>query len=150
MDIAVQLATSFVAAAAFGIIFNAPKESLLTSGWVGMIGWIVYYWLWKDGMTPVFSTVIASFVIGIISHIYAKKLKMPIIIFTVAGIIPLVPGGISYNAMRSFVQNEYTAALVLTAQAFMISGAIALGLILSEVLRTIPIRKRPKKAAGSL
>lgn len=141
MDIVVQLVTSFIAAAAFGIIFNAPKESLLTSGFVGMIGWIVYYLFWKEGVNAVLSTGISAFVIAIISHVYSKRYKMPIIIFTVAGIIPLVPGGISYNAMRSFVQNDYNTALTLAAKAFMISGAIAMGLIVSEVLRTIPNRK---------
>ncbi|PAQ14254.1 hypothetical protein CD798_11520 [Bacillaceae bacterium SAOS 7] len=142
MDIVVQLVTSFIAAAAFGIIFNAPKESLLTSGFVGMIGWIVYYLFWKQGVNAVLSTGISAFVIAIISHVYSKRYKMPIIIFTVAGIIPLVPGGISYNAMRSFVQNDYNTALTLAAKAFMISGAIAMGLIVSEVLRTIPNRKK--------
>ncbi|WP_100401409.1 threonine/serine exporter family protein [Bacillus sp. FJAT-42315] len=142
MDIVVQLVTSFIAAAAFGIIFNAPKESLLTSGFVGMIGWIVYYLFWKEGVNAVLSTGISAFVIAIISHVYSKRYKMPIIIFTVAGIIPLVPGGISYNAMRSFVQNDYNTALTLAAKAFMISGAIAMGLIVSEVLRTIPNRKK--------
>ncbi|MGM7634845.1 threonine/serine exporter family protein [Bacillus sp. Hm123] len=143
MDIVVQLVTSFIAAAAFGVIFNAPKESLLTSGFVGMIGWIVYYLFWKEGVNAVLSTGISAFVIAIISHVYSKRYKMPIIIFTVAGIIPLVPGGISYNAMRSFVQNDYNTALALAAKAFMISGAIAMGLIVSEVLRTIPnVRQR--------
>ncbi|OZI13216.1 hypothetical protein CEW92_02430 [Bacillaceae bacterium SAS-127] len=142
MDIVVQLVTSFIAASAFGIIFNAPKESLLTSGFVGMIGWIVYYLFWKEGVNAVLSTGISAFVIAIISHVYSKRYKMPIIIFTVAGIIPLVPGGISYNAMRSFVQNDYNTALALAAKAFMISGAIAMGLIVSEVLRTLPNIKK--------
>ncbi|WP_203364089.1 threonine/serine exporter family protein [Bacillus sp. REN10] len=144
MDIVLQLVTSFIAAAAFGIIFNAPKESLVTSGFVGMIGWMVYYLFWKQGVNAVLSTGISAFMIAIISHIYAKRYKMPIIIFTVAGIIPLVPGGISYNAMRSFVQNDYNMALTLAAKAFMISGAIAMGLIVSEVLRTIPNVRRQR------
>jgi uncharacterized membrane protein YjjB (DUF3815 family) len=60
--------------------------------------------------------------------------RAPVIIFSVAGIIPLVPGGLAYNAMRSFVQNDYSAAMEMAAKALMLSGAIAVGLVLSEVL----------------
>jgi uncharacterized membrane protein YjjB (DUF3815 family) len=140
MTILEQLVTSFISAAAFGIIFNIPKESLLKSGFIGMIGWILYFIMTTKGMDEVPSTVIAAFVIAIISHIYAKMYKTPIIIFTVAGIIPLVPGGMAFNTMRYFVQNQYNDAINLAAKAFMISGAIAIGIIFAEVISEL-IRK---------
>jgi uncharacterized membrane protein YjjB (DUF3815 family) len=62
------------------------------------------------------------------------------IIFNVSGIIPLVPGVLAYDAMRRVVENDYNAAIPLAAKAFMISGAIAIGLVLSEVINQI-IRK---------
>jgi uncharacterized membrane protein YjjB (DUF3815 family) len=63
--------------------------------------------------------------------------RTPVIIFSVAGIIPLVPGGLAYDAMRNFVQNDYNAAINLAAKAFMISGSIAIGLIFSEVINQV-------------
>lgn len=60
--------------------------------------------------------------------------------FSVSGIIPLVPGGVAYNALRHVAQNQFDQAVQLGAQAFMISGAIALGLLLSEVTNQV-IRK---------
>ncbi|KIL49508.1 threonine/serine exporter family protein [Jeotgalibacillus soli] len=137
ITIAAQLVTSFIAAAAFGIIFNAPKESLIKCGLVGMIGWIVYFMLAFYGVDEVVATVSAAFIIAVISQVYAKLYKTPVIIFTVAGIIPLVPGGIAYNAMRNFVTNDYNMAINLAAKAFMISGAIAMGIILSEVINQL-------------
>ncbi|MFX3625565.1 MAG: threonine/serine exporter family protein [Ectobacillus sp.] len=140
MAILEQLITSFIAAAAFGIIFNAPRESLVRCGFVGMVGWIIYFAMVEKGIDVVLATVAASFSIGVISQIYAKVCKMPIIIFTVAGIIPLVPGGMAYDAMRNFVENDYNTALNLAAKAFMISGSIAIGLVFSEVVNQL-IRK---------
>lgn len=37
-----QLITSFIAAATFCILFNAPKRALLQCGFAGMVGWMVY------------------------------------------------------------------------------------------------------------
>jgi uncharacterized membrane protein YjjB (DUF3815 family) len=135
-----QLVTSFIASAAFGVLFNAPKESLVKCGLSGMSGWIVYFTLTHFGFGPVLGTLAASFLIAFISQIFAKKYRMPMIIFSVAGVIPLVPGGLAYDTMRNFVENDYNTGIALSVKALMISGAIAVGLIFSEVLNHI-IRK---------
>lgn len=129
-----QLITSFIATGAFGIIFNIQKESLIKCGLVGMIGWIIYFLLSYYHVDVVAATFVASFSIGVMSQIYAKIYRSPSIIFSVSGIIPLVPGGMAYDAMRNFVENEYYHAIALAAKAFMISGAIAFGLVISEVI----------------
>jgi uncharacterized membrane protein YjjB (DUF3815 family) len=135
-----QLITSFIASAAFGIIFNAQKESLIKCGIVGMSGWFIYFILTDSGYDAVPASLAASFVVALISHVFARRYKTPIIIFNVAGIIPLVPGGLAYDAMRNFVENDYSVALSLAAKAGLISGAIGLGLIFSEVINQL-IRK---------
>ncbi|KZZ84059.1 MULTISPECIES: threonine/serine exporter family protein [Bacillaceae] len=129
-----QLITSFIASAAFGMIFNAPRKSLMKCGFVGMLGWIIYYMMVENQLDTIFSTVVASFVIAVTGQIFSKIYKTPVIIFSVAGVIPLVPGGMAYDAMRNFVQNDYNIAISLAAKAFMVSGSIAIGLVFSEVI----------------
>lgn len=133
----VQLLTSFIASAAFGILFNVPKKSLIKCGFVGMIGWFFYIILVRYEYDAVVASLIAAFIIAVISQIFARMYKTPIIIFSVSGIIPLVPGGLAYDAMRKFVENDYNMAIQLAAKAFMISGAIAVGLVISEVLNQL-------------
>jgi uncharacterized membrane protein YjjB (DUF3815 family) len=143
-----QLITSFFASAAFGLLFNVPKNGLLQGGVSGMIGWICYFLLVERGFNSVGASLIASIIIGTIGQVFARIYKMPVIIFNVAGIIPLVPGGLAYDAMRHLVVNDYSMALQLGAKAFLISGGIAVGLIFSEVLkRTITqvIERNPRK-----
>jgi len=138
-----QVVTSFIASVAFGVIFNAPKQSLIKCGTVGMIGWAIYAWLhYVQDVDNVVATLLASFVIAFISQFFAKRYKTPMIIFSVAGIIPLVPGGLAYDAMRNFVENDYYRAVELDVKAFMISGSIAIGLVFSEVVNQLI--KRPK------
>ncbi len=129
-----QLVTSFIATAAFGVIFNIPRESLIKCGLVGMFGWTVYILLTNEGFDAVFASLIASFTIAVISQVFAKRYKKPVIIFSVAGIIPLVPGGMAYDAMRHFVENDYNTAVAIGAKVTMISGAIAIGLVFSEAV----------------
>ena len=140
-----QLITSFIASASFGVLFNVPKNRLIQGGISGC-GWLdLLLSASGKGFDSVAASLMASIIIGIIGQIFARIYKMPVIIFNVAGIIPLVPGGLAYDAMRHFVVNDYGTALQLGAKAFLISGGIAVGLITSEVLkRTIIPTKKPQ------
>ncbi len=142
-----QLVTSFVASAGFGIIFNAPKRSLIKCGLVGMVGWMTYIALVEFNFDVLLATFIASFFIASISQFFAKMYKTPSIIFSVAGIIPLVPGGSAFDAMRNIVTNEYNIAIQLGVKVFLLSGAIAIGLVFSEVMYQLvqKARKNIKK-----
>ncbi|WP_425454292.1 threonine/serine exporter family protein [Peribacillus asahii] len=140
-----QVVTSFIASAAFGVLFNAPKQSLIKCGLVGMIGWVLYYGLVEIEYDSIFATLVAAFVVGVISQFFAKRYKMPIIIFTIAGIIPLVPGGLSYDAMKHFVENDYNVAVQLAAKVCMLAGAIAMGIIFAEVMNQLIIKYNRRK-----
>lgn len=132
-----QLITSFVATAAFAILFHVPKGTLLQCGFVGMLGWMLYTLFLQVPVSPIMATLIASFVVTLTSQIFAKIYKTPVIVFSVSGIIPLVPGGLAYDAMRNVVENHYDQAVQLAAKAFMLSGAIAIGLVFSEVINHV-------------
>ncbi len=82
-----QALTSFVASAAFGIIFNAPRRMLLHGGFVGMIGWIIYVVL-EYAADAVPATLAATIAVGVISQLFSRMFRSPVIIFSVAGIIP--------------------------------------------------------------
>lgn len=99
LDIIAQLVTSFIASAGFAILFNAPKRTLVQCGTIGMLGWILYYLLHESEMDAVGATLAAALLVGVLSQLAARFYKIPIIIFNVAGIIPLVPGGLAYNAI---------------------------------------------------
>ncbi|EKN63007.1 threonine/serine exporter family protein [Schinkia azotoformans] len=143
MFIVEHLITSFIASAAFGIIFNVPKKALLKCGFVGMVGWFIYIALVSYfSIDMILATLVAAFFIAIISQIFAKFYKTPMIVFNVSGIIPLVPGGMAYDAMRHIVENDYNMAVQLATKAFMLSGSIAIGLVFSEVINQMIKRSK--------
>ncbi|TVY07076.1 threonine/serine exporter [Paenibacillus cremeus] len=137
-----QLLTSFVASSAFSILFNVPRKTLLPCGFVGMLGWLLYVLLQELPVGAIMASLAASFFVTVLSQVLAKIYKTPIIVFSVSGVIPLVPGGTAYDAMRNVVENHYDLAVQLGAKAFMISGAIAFGLVCSEVINQAIRRSR--------
>nr|WP_317843096.1 threonine/serine exporter family protein [Ornithinibacillus gellani] len=145
LDIGIQLIASFIAAAGFGIIFNAPRQLLIACGFVGMLGWIVYYTLAANGMDVLPATVLGAMVVAAFSHFFSRFKKSPIIIFNVSGIIPLVPGGIAYDAMRNFVVGNYLIGIELSSKVMMLASGIAIGLIFTEVLHTIVKKMMPTR-----
>lgn len=136
-----QMITSFIASAAFALLFNSPRNMLIKCGFVGMISWMVYYLMVGQGIDAVAASLVASFVVAVISQLFAKRFKTPVIIFNVSGIIPLVPGGLAYDSMRHFILNDYNVALQLAAKVLLIAGGIAVGLVLSEVINQLVSRK---------
>jgi uncharacterized membrane protein YjjB (DUF3815 family) len=137
-----QLLLSFIASALFAVMFNIPKKLLINSGFVGMVGWMVYILFAEQHVNHVMATFIAAFFVAMLSNLFARLYKTPATIFSVSGIIPLVPGGTAFDAMRHVVLNDYNTAISLAAKAFMISGAIAMGLIFSEVVNQLIKRWR--------
>ncbi|KXG10271.1 threonine/serine exporter family protein [Anoxybacillus rupiensis] len=139
-----QLVTSLIASAAFGLMFNVPKKLLGHCGFVGMIGWFIYISFVEHKADSVFATFVSAFFIAVVSQLFARMYKTPITVFSISGIIPLVPGGMAYEAMRYVVMNDYSMAIQLAAKAFMISGAIAMGIVFSEVANQL-VKKRTSR-----
>ncbi|QSO54593.1 threonine/serine exporter family protein [Alicyclobacillus curvatus] len=128
-----QLVISFLATAAFAIIFSVPRNLLVASGFVGMVGWGLYTGTTMLGLSSIPANLIAAFGVSMLSQLFARRYRAPVTVFAASGIVPLVPGGQAFDAMRYFVENNYNLAVQFAAKAFLLSGAIAMGLILSEV-----------------
>ncbi|HVJ48345.1 threonine/serine exporter family protein [Desulfitobacterium sp.] len=127
--------SSFIATMAFGILFNVPRRSLASGGLVGMLGWVIYTSLMAYFQVDmVIATLISAFSIATLSQYLARYHRMPATLFSVSGIIPLVPGGLAYDTIRKLMENNYAEGIQLGAKTLMLAGAIAFGLIFSGVL----------------
>lgn len=125
----VQFIFSFLASAAFAIIINVPRRSLVACGLTGSVSWMLY-WV----IVEVFSgnaalgSLIGAVGVAAVSYLFSKILKMPVTIFNIPGIVPLVPGGLAYQAVRNIVIGNYEKGAYFTVQAVMIAGAIGVRL----------------------
>lgn len=139
---------SFFATVGFAIFLNAPKSTLMSSGFVGGLGWSVFYYLVKLSGNDILANFIAALLVSYISEILARKLRQPAIIFIIPGIIPLVPGLGMYNTMLYLVQHDYNNAIAKGVDVLFVGGAISLGILvvtsLVKTLHMLSIKKAAK------
>ena len=138
MPIIMHFIYSFFATVGFSVFLNAHKSTLFPCGFVGAVGWTVYYYLFNSSAGDILSNFVAALLVSWMSEILARKLKQPAIVFIIPGIIPLVPGLGMYNTMLFLVQNDYNKAIAKGADVLFVGGAISLGvLIVTALVRTI-------------
>ena len=132
-----QFILSFFASMGFGILFNAPRRALMQCGLTGAAGWLVYYIFINMDVNQILASFAGGIVLTAVSIFNSRKMKMPVVIFITCGIIPLVPGGTAYQAMRNVVLDDYQLAFSYGMEAALIASAIALGIITSEMIHSL-------------
>ena len=149
-DFITHFGSSFITAFGFTILYNIPQKAIIPASLTGAIGWTSYFFLTNYlNLVDFISTIIASFFIAFASQIFARKLRTPVIIFTLPGLIPLVPGGMAYNMMRAFFEGNSDLGFQFATNTFLTAGALALGLSINgaffQLLSSQDIFKRGKK-----
>jgi len=136
-----QVLFAFGAAAGFAILFQAPKSCLVGSGLAGSLGWLVYSALDIVGVPFVLTVFFASIIVATASEFMARRYKVPVTVFAISGIVPLVPGSLAYSTMYSLAEGDYLQGLALGTKTFLAAGAIAAGIIfVGALVRTIKMR----------
>ncbi|WP_421617317.1 threonine/serine exporter family protein [Brevibacillus sp. TJ4] len=131
------LVLSLISSTAWCVLFHVPVRTIAGCGLAGMIGWMVYSLLTWLGADVLVSTLASATVVSLLSQVLSILLRVPSTNFSVAGIIPLVPGSLAYRSMLAFVNNEYVNGISLATQTLMVAGAIAFGLIFGISALTI-------------
>ena len=102
--------------------------------------------MWLDGLHSfyqglnthtIYSSFFGSLALGLISHYMARTKREPAIIFMVPGIIPLVPGGLAFDATKNLVLLDFSKAINTMLEVTLIAGAIALGLFADQISKII-------------
>ena len=138
---------AFISTVGFAIFLKAPKSTLIPSGFIGGIGWSVYYSIVTATDNNIASNFIAAILISLFSEIFARKLKQPAIVFIIPGIILLVPGLGMYNTMLYLVQTNYTDAIAKGSDVLFVAGAISMGvLVVTSLFKTMNLISRKKAA----
>ena len=125
---------SYIATMGFGILINIPHSALLGCGAVGSLGWMTYILIFHAHLGTMLANLSGALVVGLGAAIMARAKKMPMILFNVPGMVPLVPGSQSYKAIYNFAFGRNSIALHYLVQVAMIAGAIAMGFFLAEMI----------------
>jgi len=140
-----QFILAYLATAAFGVLLNIPRRAVNLSGWVGAAGWFTYELCYQllplsvDAKMAV-GNLIAATVIGVASGLAAHYKRMPMIIFNIPSLVPLVPGGQAYRVVRNLVTGNSNLAYQYFVQVVIIAGVIAIGFLIAEFINRVTWR----------
>lgn len=93
-----------LAATAFAFCLGVPRRHTLICGVCAALGHSTQAVLLALGFSLAFSTFSGATLIGFLGIIFARKFFIPRVVFTVPGIIPMLPGTFVFNALLALVQ----------------------------------------------
>ncbi len=141
LDIFINSMFASIASTGFAMLFNVPKHALGFCAFGGAITYLIKDTGMDFGLSIELSTFIASTFIGIIALRWSKKFLIPRPVYTVASIIPMIPGTYAFTAMITLVDmnsHGVTPELITifvenALKAISILGAISFGLALTSL-----------------
>lgn len=98
-NLLISLLWSGVAAAGFAVLFQVPRRNLIYCALLGAIGYGIRSVLVNNGVTLIISSLAGAIVVGFGGYWLSRQYRQPSPVFTVPGIIPLVPGSIAFQSM---------------------------------------------------
>lgn len=130
----IQIICAFITAGGFLVFFNVRGINVLLGAILGAVGWMVYLAFEGAFKTDVMQYFFGGIALSVGAEIFARIKKTPITVYIVGGIIPMVPGGTIYYAMKNFLlgnMEEFGNKMIYMIK---IGGAIALGIALAHAV----------------
>ncbi len=93
-----------IPAVGFALVFNVPAHALKYCALGGAIGHGSRYLLMQYGIPIEWATFFAATIVGMIGVQWSHKVLAHPKVFTVAALIPMVPGVFTYKAMIAMVE----------------------------------------------
>ena len=140
-----QIIFSFIASVSFGIILNGPRRGIFFGGLAGTLGWVSFLAINRAIDDLAISNFVGSVVIGLICIVLSRKLRLPVITLNTPAIVPLVPGGAAYMAVRSVVEENYMAGMNYMMDVLWTAGAIVLGFMVVKLIENEITARRLRK-----
>ncbi len=133
---------AWIPAVGFAMIFNVPKRMLIYCALGGAFAHSFRYLLMHFGMPIEWATLAASSAMGFLGLYWSRKYLIPRPVFTVASVIPMIPGSFAFTTMIALVEMNaggYSLELMQVVienglRTLFILGALSFGLALPSIL----------------
>ncbi|OEG08432.1 hypothetical protein BCR25_13550 [Enterococcus termitis] len=137
LTIVVHILFSYLSTVTFGIVTNVPRKLLNACGITGVVGWMIFWSTKNLEAGAIFANFLGAIGIGLMSIFFSRRKKMPMTIFNIPSLVPLVPGGPAYQAVRSIVLGDYISGVHLIIKVIMTAGAIAAGFMVTGIVERL-------------
>jgi uncharacterized membrane protein YjjB (DUF3815 family) len=132
-------------AVGFAMVFNVPPRFLPLCAVLGVLGHGTRWSVVQLGGGAVMGTLCGAMLIALVAHVVSLRLRQPPTLVTIAGVIPLIPGTVLYQAVTGIIQlglapagqelqDMTTATIGHAAHAALVMLALVLGLTAPALL----------------
>ena len=118
----------------FAVIFRVPVRHIPACAATGVLGWITFLVSDYYMSSPVMGCFFGACMVGLCSFIAARIFKEAMTIFTIPGILCLVPGAKIFYTMEALLKKNIEEMADIGIQTLMMAGAIAMGLLVIGAL----------------
>jgi len=141
IQLCVQAVFAAIASLGFAMVFNVPKHTLKYCAFGGAITYNFRTIFLELDFGIELATFLASAIIGVVALYWSRKYKVPRPVYTVASIIPILPGTYAFNAMVTLISINRFGAKPELVELFIHDGlksisilfAITFGLVLPSL-----------------
>jgi uncharacterized membrane protein YjjB (DUF3815 family) len=139
-DVPVQFAAGAATSFCFAMASYAQPRALLVAAVAGAVGTTSYGLLAVTGTNAITSSAVAATLVGFGGAVLSRRLRIPTLVVSVAGITPLLPGWTIYRGLYQLTaegDSEGLSTLVLaTGIALALAGGVVLGEHLARPVRS--------------
>jgi len=129
-----QVCFSAIAILGFSIRSNIRGSILIFTSLGGALSWGFYLLVLDWTSSLLLSIFLSTCIVCIYGELMAKVYKVPVSVFVICAIIPLVPGSGLYYSMIAYIGGKSMEALRLMGQTLMIAGTISVSIALISSL----------------
>lgn len=130
MNTAFEMVVAFAATLAFAVIFNVSRSELAFCGIAGIVSEGVYQLMIGGLVGEPLAILIAAAAVTAVTRSFANLRRMPVTVYLIAGIIPLVPGTGMYKTVYNLISSDYVRAMNVGAYTLKAAVAIAIGIVI--------------------
>jgi len=134
-----QTVAGGAAAACFALASYATPRAVLVAGVAGAAGAGSFSALALAGVGPIAGSAVAATMIGFAGGLISRRLRIPPLVVAVSGMVPLLPGLTTYQALYELAVERSTGGLPTLMLAASVALALASGVVLGEYLAQ-PVR----------
>lgn len=95
------------AAVGFGILFNVPVRTLPTVAFCGAFAHTLRAFLIHHGVSIEAGTLIGATLVGLMGEYFSHRVHTTASVFTIPGVIPMVPGTYAFKTMMGLIHLTY-------------------------------------------
>lgn len=134
---AVQVLMGAIGSLGYAVLFNIRGIKLFFAMLGGAIGWAVYLLLGGTYPNDQMQYMLAAMAATLYAEVLARIMRVPVTVFCVSSLIPLIPGGSLYYAMAYCIQGDNAGFYQRGMYTLTVAVMLALGIMAVMMLTRI-------------